>query len=277
MEKILLAIDAENIDIPAIEFACYVATLSRSKLTGIFIGNGQTETLAKIGAHDRSPKGKAVRSPEPAKPGSFPEENVRMFGEICSNRSVRSELLHMEARQAARDMITESRFADLIILKADICFDKQVDTSPSHFFQELLAGAECPVLAAPPAFSGIDEIIFTYDGSRSSVFAIKQFNYLFPRLSNQRAMLLEVTEKATGELTAKEKIMELLKAHYSGIGFHTLHGKTADELFAYLLQKKNSMVVMGAYGRKLFSKILKQSTASQLLKAVDCPFFITHC
>jgi nucleotide-binding universal stress UspA family protein len=278
MEKILLAIDVENIDIPAIEFACYVATLSRSKLTGVFIGNEPGKTLAKNGAYDlSSADGAVVRSQRVAITKPSLDENIRLFEELCANRSVRSELMHMDCRQAAGEMIAESRFADLIILKANFCFNKRPAASPSQFVAELLAAAECPVLVAPPAFNGIDEIIFAYDGSQSSVFAIKQFTYLFPRLSDQRAMLLEVTGQANDGLTAKEKIIELLKVHYSGIGFHTLHGEAADELFMYLLQKKTSMVVMGAYGKNLFSKVLKQSTAHQLLKAIDCPFFITHC
>ena len=37
MEKILLALDAQNISTPAIDFACYLARLTNSRLTGIFL------------------------------------------------------------------------------------------------------------------------------------------------------------------------------------------------------------------------------------------------
>ena len=39
MEKILLAIDAYNPDKNAIEFACYLGRLTKSKITGIFLEN----------------------------------------------------------------------------------------------------------------------------------------------------------------------------------------------------------------------------------------------
>jgi nucleotide-binding universal stress UspA family protein len=263
MEKILLALDADNIDIPAIEFACYVAALSRSKLRGVFIGGSQKVDYASQAASA------VVNASAEATPQPFFNENSQLFDNFCTNHCVRSELMHLPSKHALADLIAESRFADLIILKADTCFQDQ----PSTFATDLLSGAECPVLVAPAAFNGIDEIIFAYDGSQSSVFAIKQFTYLFPRLSDKRAMLLEVTDSANGELTQKDKIRELLKAHYAGIGYHMLHGKANDELFAYLLHKKTSMVVMGAFGKKL----IKHSTASQLLKTIDCPFFITHC
>ena len=37
MEKILLAMDALNLNMNAIDFACYVAKLTRSRLTGVFL------------------------------------------------------------------------------------------------------------------------------------------------------------------------------------------------------------------------------------------------
>ena len=39
MDKILLAIDAKKIDRDALEFACYIAKLTNSKITGIFLEN----------------------------------------------------------------------------------------------------------------------------------------------------------------------------------------------------------------------------------------------
>jgi hypothetical protein len=45
---------------------------------------------------------------------------------------------------------------------------------------------------APAEFTGIDEIIFCYDASKSAVFAIKQFSYLFPEFSTKKLTVLEV-------------------------------------------------------------------------------------
>ena len=39
MEKILLAIDAINLDMPALDFACYLGRLTNSKITGVFLEN----------------------------------------------------------------------------------------------------------------------------------------------------------------------------------------------------------------------------------------------
>ena len=39
MERILLAIDAVNPDKGALEFACYLGKLTKSKITGVFLEN----------------------------------------------------------------------------------------------------------------------------------------------------------------------------------------------------------------------------------------------
>ena len=39
MQKILLAIDAVNINMPALDFACYIGRLTNSKITAVFLEN----------------------------------------------------------------------------------------------------------------------------------------------------------------------------------------------------------------------------------------------
>ena len=39
MEKILLVIDEETLDMDSLSFACYIAELTNSKITGVFLEN----------------------------------------------------------------------------------------------------------------------------------------------------------------------------------------------------------------------------------------------
>ena len=53
MKKIILAVDAVNLNTHTIDFACYLAKLTRSKLTGIFLENMLTaapELSQRIGS-----------------------------------------------------------------------------------------------------------------------------------------------------------------------------------------------------------------------------------
>ena len=85
------------------------------------------------------------------------------------------------------EIISKSRFADVVILNAATCMTVYDENFPSFFVKNILNNAECPVIISPEIFNGIDNIVFCYDGSKSSVFAMKQFTYLFPEFKYTRA------------------------------------------------------------------------------------------
>jgi hypothetical protein len=276
MEKIILALDAAQVNNNMLDFACYIARLTHSRLTGIFLENLLLEDVSVI--HELA----GVAGGRQAAPVKEAEEKakrimeqVHFFKEACSNRGVNCEV-RIERNMPSNVIITESRFADLVILDAATSFEKQLEGVPTRFVKEVLASAECPVLVAPAGFEGIDEIILAYDGSASSVFAIKQFNYLFPQFSDKRIIAVQVNDRSDIPVAQKERIGEWLKVHYSGIGYHVIEGKPDEELFKYLLGRKRSLVVMGAFGRSMLSALLKCSTAELIMKVVNLPIFITH-
>lgn len=278
MKKILLAIDAEHLDTEVIHFACTIATQTHSTLTGYFLTDYREEEQV-INMAFGMPYVETLVAKEI--PGNVVikqqlEEYIRLFEKMCAVKGVRCQVLCNNAQFAIETMLEESRFADLLIMPATMSFEKKEEEAPTGFVKEVLAAAECPVLVAPQRLEKIDEIVFAYDGSRSAVFAIKQFTYLFPELSDKKAIVLQVNKDEGMSVTEKEKIGKWLRMHYSSIGFQVLHGKPADELNAYLLGKQNTIVVMGAFGRGWLSGLFKPATAGILLKTVNLPFFITH-
>ena len=277
MKKILLAIDATHMDTEVIHFACNIATLTHSTLTGYFIsGYNEEEPVVNMAFGMPYVESMVKDLPEYAILKEKKEENIRLFEKTCSVKGVRCQVLDHNTTNPAQTIIEESRFADLVILQATTTFETRMEEAPTGFSKEVLAAAECPVLVAPLNISDIDQIIFAYDGSRSSVFAIKQFTYLFPELADKKVIVLQVNENEELPVTEKDKLGRLLRMHYSSIGFQVLQGKPVDELFGYLLEKQNTMVVMGAYGRSWLSGLFKPATAGLLLKTLNLPFFITH-
>lgn len=277
MKKILLAIDAEHMDTEVIHFACNIARLTHSTLTGIFLSNYKEE-VQMINMVIGMPYVENVVI------GNLPDTilqqkqaaHIQQFEKTCAVKGVRCQVYCNNSNNPARSIIDESRFADLVILQATMSFEKKLEEVPTGFVKEVLAEAECPVLVAPLSLADIEEVVFAYDGSPSAVFAIKQFTYLFPELTDKRAIVLQVNKDETLPVTEKEKLGKLLRMHYSGIGFHVLQGKPSDELFGYLLGKQNTIVVMGAFGRGWLSGLFKPATADLLLKTLNLPFFITH-
>ncbi|HEU4610174.1 MAG TPA: universal stress protein, partial [Chitinophagaceae bacterium] len=55
-----------------------------------------------------------------------------------------------------------------------------------------------------------------------------------------------------------------------------LSGDPVDQLIIYLLSRTNALVVMGAYGRGSFSRLIRKSTADPLSGTLLHPIFIGH-
>jgi hypothetical protein len=270
MKKVLVAIDAKKVNMKVLDFACYVARLTHSNLTGVFLDNAQMlETMIKEPIHREAKFSTTVK--EMAK---VIDENFHQFREACSNRGTNCSV-YFESKMPLDELIKETRFAELLIVDPEMSFKQKKEEIPSGYIKDVLIKSECPVVLAPFEFHTIDEILLAYDGSAASVYAIKQFIYLFPELTEKKLTILQVNAAGDNLIREKGKIAELLELHYPNIEFQLLQGKAADELFGYLLEKKNVFVIMGAFERKL-SGLFSHSTAELIIKTINVPVFIAH-
>jgi nucleotide-binding universal stress UspA family protein len=259
MEKILLAMDAVNLNTNTIDFACFIARLTHSRLTGVFL-EGLLDERPLVPAGDVQ---------------DAMDGNIHRFREACLCRDTLS-LVHRDRGVPLSEVVAESRFADLIILDPETAFCKKDITIPGRFVKDVLKSVECPVLIAPYSFEALDEIILTYDGSASSVFAIREFTHLFPDLRRKKTTVVSIRRDGTAVLDKQFKIKEWLRAHYEDLHFEIRDGQAADELFDYLIERKDAIVVMGAYGRNMVSSFFRPSRANLLLKTINLPIFIAH-
>jgi hypothetical protein len=192
-------------DMPALDFACFLGRLTDSKITGVFLENLVADEKPVLKA---TYDGLVVDweidkdSPQLIEKKEHIEKNITLFKQACENRSVRCTI-RRDSGDPTREIINESRYADVIVLDAATSFNKRFEGFPADFVKDVLKDVECPVIVAPESFDGIDEIIFTYTRDKSSAFAIKQFSYIFPQLEDKRIILFQVNEK--GEWKDEDK------------------------------------------------------------------------
>ena len=278
MEKILLAINAVNPDKNALEFACYLAELTTSKLTAEFLENFVAEEKPVVKHMYGNPYldyEVNEKSDEHKAKMKLIEKNISVFKKECISRKVNYGV-HKDSGVPATELIEESRFADVLIIDAGTTFNKEFEGTLTKFVRDILKKSECPVIIAPKNFEGIDEIVFTYDGSSSSVFAIKQFTHLFPQFHKNKKSIIQVNESGQWNAKDKYKLNELLKEHYTNLHFEALKGEADSKLFNYLFNKKKIFLVMGAYGRNALSMFFKHSHADRQIKTGLQPIFIAH-
>ena len=278
MEKILLAIDAFNPDKNAIEFACYLGRMTKSKITGVFLENRTADEKVILKNGDETPYSNWEESEyliqNLAKIERI-EKNIRYFRQKCAEEQVLCRV-HRDRGFPATELIEESRFADLIVIDSELSMNPHYEGSPTDFVYDILNNAECPVVLAPEDFEGINEIIVAYNGSGSSVFALKQFTYLFPQLGDRKITALQVNETGRWQEQGNYNFSEWLRIHYTNVHFEALTGETDRALFEYLVKRKGVFLVMGAYGRTALSQFLKHSRAELLIKTLTQPIFIAH-
>lgn len=278
MEKILLAINAVQPNKNALEFACYLGRLTKSKVTGVFLENlvAEERPVLKNARQIASLDWEVDEFSEEHKAKvELIERNISLFQHGCCNGEVNS-VVHRDTGLPASELIKESRFADLMVIDAETSFNKRFEGTPTEFVRDVLRGSECPVIIAPEKFRGVDEIIFTYNGTPSSVFAIKQFTYLFPEFKYKKITIVQVNESGEWKPADKSKFDEWLTNHYANLNFEALKGNAETTLFDHLYNKRNIFLVMGSYGRNALSQFIKPSHADLLIKTVMQPIFIAH-
>ena len=276
MEKILLVIDAVNFDVNAFDFACYLSKITRSKLTGVFLENlvGSEKVL-------QSKLKKIINSTSQNSNNELTdkriliEKNIEIFKDHCNQKQIKFNI-HRDRGVPVEEIIEESRFADVLVVDAETSFNKKYEGLPTKFVSSILRKAECPTIIAPENFEAVNEIIFCYENSDSSLFAIKQFTHLFPHYSNTKITILHVNETGMWQDPEKHKLNEWLQIHYTNIQFEILQGITETKLFEYLLKKQNIILIMGAYGRNKIAQLFKNSHADILVKTITQPIFIAH-
>lgn len=273
MEKILLVVDTHKPDTASIDFACRMAAAANSKLTGLFVENLFDHRSSEPG-DDYFQRGTENRNTTAVVMDT--EQAVKLFVKECGLQHVNAETYVVKG-EPIQNVIYESRFADLLIVNPKMSFYDTEEQLPTHFVKEILANAECPVLLAPDQYTETEEVVLCFDGSASSVYALKQFTHLLPQFRSKKATLLEVNKTGKEEFNEDHRrLMEWLRAHYDTANYRALKGNAKDELFTYFFMKTAVFVVMGSYGRSQLSNFFKHSTADVLIRTVDLPLFITH-
>ncbi len=277
MQKLIAVIDAMNFSEEQFMRFQEIAKKINGKLTFIFLEDVVGEMLPFAGGmpQDVFPYYAELNWKNIDDRRKKIEEKVELFYKICRDKNIHATLLEKEGMQLD-DVMKESRFADLLLINNDITFNEIIDSNPPKFVKDVLREAQCPVLVVPPIIFDIDEIVFSYNGSYSSMFAIKEFTKLFQNIADKKVTVLFVDEKESFEVKDKAMLEDYLSLHYGNYEIKLLSGDPAFEITAYLIKNPKTLVTLGAYGRGKLSQFFEQSNAEKMLKTVNRYTFITH-
>jgi hypothetical protein len=273
MKKLIIALDGQHFPKGAFEFVKNSNTNNNVLLAGVFLSPvDYSKIMAYTGMEGIALMPEWLMRNDEDIPVA---KNISLFKERCTAEGIEFRIHKDTDLMAISSLIEETRFADALLISSDLFYANVSKNQPNFYLEEVLKKSECPVMLVPENYEEPGQVILTYDGNESSVFAIKQFAYVFPELAKKETVLLSITDHED-DLPEYSLITELVSRHYPNLKIQNLHLKSKKDFGEWVSAKPNSYIVMGAFSRSLFSQLFKKSFASDVIHDIKMPLFIAH-
>lgn len=204
-------------------------------------------------------------------------EVISEFEKAARQANLRYQIYN-DFKISTHELVKQTTYADLLIISYQVFINRVTGKHDTSMLYQILKGSRCPVLILPDNLEPISNIILTYDGKESSVFAIRAFSSLFGESAKSKvATILTVSPAADEEIKNEKLLMELVKQHFHNVGLQLLTGSsTSLEILNFAENAQNPLVVMGAYGRSTISNLIIPSVARRIIEKRSIPLFIAH-
>lgn len=275
MKKVLLAFDGSNFSDGAFEFVRRLNLVQPVLVAGVFLPQVDFANLwsyaSAVGAEG------AVFVPlVEEEDAQAITKNISHFESLCQANQIAYRVHKDFYDLALPELKKESRFADLVILSAETFYKRFLQSDQYDYLKDATHAAECPVLIVPENYEFPDNNILAYDGSAESVFAIRQFAYIFPELAANKTLLVYAEEDKDHDFPSKDYMIEYATQHFKDLTFYKLEVNPKKYFNAWIAEKKSSILVSGSFGRSTFSEIFKKSFVADIIREHKLPVFIAH-
>jgi nucleotide-binding universal stress UspA family protein len=273
MKKIILVCDGMQFPEGAFRFARQLNELQPILLTGVFMPQ---VSFAHLWSYTHALGGPAVMPLIDTGDDATIKKTIRHFENLCQKAGILYQVHKDYVDFALPELRRETRFADLLLLSSERFYHNILGNDDIDYIAEAIHEAECPVLVVPEQFNFPATNVIAYDGSASSVYAIKQFAYLFPELCRRETTVLYLHKDNETPLPHETELKELVQNHFPNVTFLTT-GAPAKEAFGkWLAEKGNTLLLTGSYGRPSISQFFHKSFLRDVLAGHKLPVFIAH-
>ena len=204
------------------------------------------------------------------------ESSIKQF----EKKSLQSEIeyrVHEESDEFnINDFVKETRFADAVVISKELFFRHIDADQPNTYMKEVLHCSECPLLVVPEDYSPVTYITIAYDGKKESMFALKQFCYLFPEYSHLPTDIVYWVDKTDDEIPDLEYLEEFAARHFTNLNFKELFFDPKKYIADWALKNRNTIFISGSYKRSGLSALFKKSFVEDLIKHPAAMIFIAH-
>ena len=273
MRNITIAFDGSQYSEGAMAFARQMNYTEKISVTGLFLP--QT-ILANLWSYADSGSGTGFIPLIEADDAEQINKNVTRFVEECRKYNIKSIVKKDFFDFAIPELKKETRFSDILIIGSESFYKKSGSEDSNEYLKEVLHSSECPVVVVPESYKYPESNILAYDGSESSVFAIKQFIYLFPEFSELPTILVSLRVPESDYVKNTDNIHALVSDHFLNLSFMNLELDAKKYFSTWVSERKGSILVGGAYSRSLLSQQFRPSFVEDVISEHKIPVFISH-
>lgn len=273
MKKVLIAIDGAHFPTSSLDFAVDMNNYAPIMLTGIFLPSVDYANFLNFTYY-----GLAVPPfylDEFADDKQQIEKNKEAFKQFCNDHNIKCKIHDYVMVDIQKELCIETRFADLMILNSLYFSEGLGDMVQDDYIEKTLHKSECPIVLLPASYEAPENIIIAYDGSTSSMFAIKQFVYTLPHLTELNTLLVYIG-KADHDIPSWELIKEYAPNHFNQLAIFKLDIDSKKYLTTWMEERGPTMLISGAFGRSTFSQLFKETFVKNLIQAAETPLYIAH-
>ncbi len=272
MKKIILAFDGEHFSEGAFAFAQRLNELQPILLIGVFLPQASVSNLwtysDSVGASFFPVIEKRL--------DAVVMQNMERFEKKCQQNMIEYRL-HDDAYELTLTALeNESSYADLLIMGSEAFYSQMGTSVPNDYLVDALHHMKCPVLLVPEKYDFPKSTFLAYDGSENSVFAIKQFAYLFPEFKDKETLLLYASDDPNHDFPNRSQIEELVARHFSDLSLFKLDINPKKYFSTWIGNKKSALLVCGSYGRSGISQMFRKSFIKDIIGDHQLPVFIAH-
>lgn len=272
MKKVLALFDGEHFSMGAFNFARQLNEAQPILLTGVFL---PSLDYTKISMYYLGGMVGPLYAPGvEAEPGII-DRNIQQFKDLCVKHGIECRVHSVIDGPILESIAKETRYADVLLLSSELFYSNFGEASQKEYLEDTMHNAECPVIVVPEHYNFPQSIIMAYDGSKASVFAIKQFAYLFPELSGTSTLIVYASEKEN-EFPDLSYIEEFAARHFQDLSFFKLDAEARKYFNTWVTDKGSPLLVTGAYSRSFLSGFFKKSFAAEVIAEHKLPVFIAH-
>lgn len=269
MKKILLILNESHLPQQVIQTAVNIANKSKSILEAVFLNDINALNYGYPFPNDLFLTEKSRGESAAAEGTKLLNDMAKVFRDTCDGLGVEYRI-DTEKAVTIKHLIMLSQFSDVMIA------DPQAE-SDDYSLKEILADAHCPLLLVPKKAVPAEKIYLVYDGSFSSMHAIKMFSYIFPEYTNLPAQFFHIGGPDMDGISHVNEIKVWASKHFSKLSFELIPANTKKELVAYMKKEsEKAVLVLGAYSGSSIARLFLKNMAELIIGETSATIFITH-